>query len=127
MNDNTTKLIEQLAQKMGTTTEYLWAVLLRQAPIDSTINLIQIILVIFFGLFLYKTHKRLMAKTSDDKYAETNYEKYEMGASLPMVVGAIIFAILILASFFCIGDIINGYFNPEYWALDRVLSTLKSE
>ena len=128
MNDNnSTKLIEQLAAKFGTTTEYLWGVLLRQAPIDSTINLIQIALVMLFGWFLYKTHKRLMKKDGDGNYARNSYEKYEMGATLPMVIGAIVFAILIFVSFLCIPDIINGYFNPEYWALNKILSTLTNQ
>lgn len=39
MEEKTIKLIEQLAQKLGTTTEYLWAVLLKQAPIDATVVL----------------------------------------------------------------------------------------
>jgi len=124
MNDNTTKLLEQLAAKFGTTTEYLWRVLLKQAPIDSTINLIQIGLVMLFGWFLYKTHKRLMKKDGEGDYAKTYYEKYEAGAVIPMVIGAIVFAIFFLASFFCIPDVINGYFNPEYWALDKILSSL---
>ena len=127
MNDNTTKLLEQLAAKFGTTTEYLWMVLLRQAPIDSTINLIQIALVMLFGWFLYKTHKRLMKKDGEGNYAKTYYEKYEAGAVIPMVIGAIIFAIFFLASFFCIPDVINGYFNPEYWALDKILSSFSDK
>jgi hypothetical protein len=127
MNDNTAKLLEQLAAKFGTTTEYLWGVLLRQAPINSTINLIQITLVMLFGCFLYKTHKRLMKKDGEGDYAETYYEKYEAGAVMPMVIGAIVFAIFFLASFFCISDVINGYFNPEYWALDKILSSFSDK
>jgi hypothetical protein len=127
MNDNTAKLLEQLAAKFGTTTEYLWGALLRQAPIDSTINLIQIALVMLFGGFLYKTHKRLMKKESNGDYAETYYEKYEMGATLPMVIGVIIFAVFFIASFFCIPDVINGYLNPEYWALDKILSSFSDK
>jgi hypothetical protein len=127
MNDNTAKLLEQLAAKFGTTTEYLWGVLLRQAPINSTINLIQITLVMLFGCFLYKTHKRLMKKHGDSDYAETYYEKYEAGAVMPMVIGAIVFAIFFLASFFCISNVINGYFNPEYWALDKILSSFSDK
>lgn len=127
MNDNTTKLIEQLAQKMGTTTEYLWGVLLKQAPVSSTVTLIQVILVVLFGIFLYKTHIRLSKKNPNNKYEETGYEKYEAGAAIPMIILSVIFIVLALSSFCCIEDIINGYFNPEYWALDRILSSLNSK
>jgi len=121
MNEQTTKLIEQLSQKLGTTTEYLWSVLLKQAPIDATVTLFQTLCVMLFGLALWKIHKRLMKKESEDKYSETGYEKYEEGAIVPMIIATIIFAILFTIYFCCIGDIVNGYFNPEYWALERIL------
>jgi len=123
MNDNTTKLLEQLSQKMGTTSEYLWKVLLKQAPIDATISLIQTILIIFFGLMLYKIHKYLMKWVDSRGY--NGYEKYEEAASVPMIVGMIVFIILFIYAFCCIENVISGYFNPEYWALNRVLSILE--
>ena len=125
MNDNTTKLIEQLSQKLGTTTEYLWNVLLKQAHIDATTTLLQVIFILFFGVFLYKTHIKLSKKADDGKYSENFYQKYEELAVLPMFFGAIFFLILFIAAFFSIGDIVNGYFNPEFWALNKILSTFK--
>jgi hypothetical protein len=121
MNEQTTKVIEQLAQKLGTTTEYLWSVLLKQAPIDATVTLFQTLCVMIFGLALWKIHKRLLKKESKDEYSETWYEKYEEGAIIPMIIATIIFAILFIICFCCIDDIVNGYFNPEYWALERIL------
>lgn len=121
MNEQTTKLIEQLAQKLGTTTEYLWSVLLKQAPIEATVTLFQTLCVMLFGLALWKIHKRLLKKESEDKYSETGYEKYEESAIGPMIIATIVFAILFIICFCCVGDIVNGYFNPEYWALERIL------
>ena len=123
MNEQTTKLIEQIAQKLGTTTEYLWSVLLNQAPIDATVLFFKTVCVILFGLELLKIHKRLLKKESE--YSETGYEKYEEGAIVPMIIATTIFAILFIICFFCIGDIVNGYFNPEYWALERILHKCK--
>jgi len=51
------KVIEQLAQKLGTTTEYLWQVLVNQAYIDGIIGIIYIILTILAGYGLYRLHK----------------------------------------------------------------------
>lgn len=121
MNEETTKLIDQLAQKLGTTAEYLWSVLLKQAPIDSTVSLIQTICVMLFGFTLWKIHKRLLKKESTDRHADNGYDKYEDFAIIPMIIGTIVFVILFIISFCCIGDIVNGYFNPEYWALERIL------
>jgi ABC-type phosphate transport system permease subunit len=125
MNENTAKLIEQLAQKLGTTSEYLWRILLKQAAVDATTTLIQFLAVILFGITLWKIHKKLMKKVSDDKYAETGYDKYEEGAIVPMILSTVVFAILFIICFCCIGDIINGYFNPEYWALKTVLNSIR--
>ena len=126
MNDNTQKFLEQLSAKLGTTTEYLWGVLLKQAHVSATINLIQMTLVILFGVILYKVHRRLMKKDNDnDKYSETGYDKYEEAAIIPMILAALTFVVLLLISFACIDDIINGYFNPEYWALDKLISSVK--
>jgi uncharacterized membrane protein len=122
MNDQTTKLIDQLAQKLGTTTEYLWSVLLRQAPVDATITLIQVLLVIFSGIALYKMNKHF----SDDDNKISYYNAAE-AICVPMWIGAIIWIILAIASFFCIGDIINGYFNPEFWALEYIFESIKSK
>lgn len=124
MNENTTKLLEQLAQKLGTTTEYLWRVLLKQAPISATTTLIQIFLILLFAWGLWKIHKRLMKKKDDGKYSENLYEEWEIGAMVPMILGALIFSIMLVISLFSISDVINGYFNPEYWALKEVLNSL---
>ena len=119
-----TGLLEKLAEKLGTTTEYLWGVMINQAPISATTTLFQTLLVILFGLGLWKAHKWLMKKEEEGNYAETRYDKYEGGAIIPMVIGVIIFVILSIICFCCIGDIVNGYFNPEYWALNKVLNML---
>ena len=57
MNDQTAKLIEQLAQKLGTTTEYLWSVLIKQAPIDALSRLAFFIVSIIGGIIIYKAHR----------------------------------------------------------------------
>lgn len=125
MNENTAKLLEQLAQKLGTTSEYLWRVLLKQATIDATVNLIQITLIMLFGWMLYKIHRMLMVKKDYDGYNETGYSKYEEMAAIPMIIGCVVFAIMFIYAFFCIGNVVIGYFYPEYWALNKVLSSLK--
>jgi hypothetical protein len=125
MNETTAKLLEQLAAKLGTTSEYLWGVLLKQAPISATITLFQTLGVVIFGIALWRIHVRLMKKNKEDRYAECGYEKYDMGAVIPMVVGFIVFAILVVACLCSVESVANGYFNPEYWALKEILSSLK--
>lgn len=122
MNENTTKLIEQLAEKMGTTSQYLWSILIKQAPVDATITLIQILISIAFAFVFYKIHNRL---SKSDKDGYNRYDENEFTVVI-MVLSLVCVAILLIASFCCIGDVVNGYFNPEYWALDKVLHSIKS-
>lgn len=124
MNEQTTKLIEQLAQKLGTTTEYLWSVLLKQAQIQSMVTLFQFLLIAILGYVLFKIHKSLSIVKDYDGHHETGYSHYEDSNTIMIIAGAI-FAILVLLAFFCIGDVFNGFFNPEYWALSKVLSVIK--
>ena len=119
MNEQTTKLIEQLAQKLGTTAEYLWTVLLKQAPISAATDALYFILVIIAGIGLWKLHRYLSKERGE--YEHSIYYDQEETVIIPMVIIAIIWGICFIACFFSIGNIINGFFNPEYWALKEVL------
>ena len=122
MNEETTKLIEQLAQKLGTTAEYLWRVLIKQAPISAATDLLYLVLIIITGIVLFNIHKRL---AKEDEHGDSAYFTFEEGAAVPMIIGVIIWGILFIVCFFSIGDIINGFLNPEYWALNNVLNAAK--
>jgi ABC-type multidrug transport system permease subunit len=122
MNEQTTKLIEQLAQKLGTTAEYLWTVLIKQAPISAATDALYFILVIIGGIILYRVHKYLGKETDGNN---SIYYDQEENVIIPMGIAAIIWAICFIACFFSIGNIINGFFNPEYWALKEVLGSCK--
>jgi len=112
MNDNTTKLLEQLANKLGTTSGYLWGVLVKQAPVSATITLMYLLLTIAYGFVLYKTYKKAFSV-----YAMPRF--FWIGA-------AVLFGIIFIILFFSLDNIINGYFNPEYWALNKILESIKS-
>lgn len=127
MNDQQTKLIEQLAQKLGTTTEYLWGVLVRQAFIDSIGSLFQMAIIVLYGIILYRLHKRFIKEEKiEGSYNafQNTYYRYESTIYI-MFLGLVIFIILAFIAFFAIGDVINGFINPEYWALEKVLRIIK--
>jgi len=122
----TNQLLMQLAQKLGTTTEYLWSILVNQAPIAATTLLVQTIIVLIFGYFLYRMHIHLSKKRVDSRQNEYKlYWEYEEFASIPMIIGIVIFIILIIICFCSFDSVIYGYFNPEYWALKEILNSLK--
>ena len=123
MNDQTTKLIEQLAQKLGTTAEYLWTVLLKQAPISALTDLFYLVITTIIGIGLYKLHK-YFCKDGIGEYDNSLYDDNDYVAPV-MIALTIIWGICIIACFFSIGNIINGFVNPEYWALKQILSSCK--
>ncbi len=113
---------EQLAIKLGTTADYLWSVLLKQAPISALTDLIYFILISIGGIILFKAHKRF-SKLGEDGW--TN--KYEDSEELVFVMGVIVllWGVSFIVAFLSLGNVINGFFNPEYWALNQVISNLK--
>ncbi len=121
MDNNTKDLIDKIAQQLGTTSEYLWKILLTQAPIDAIISLILIIITIGFGCVLFKVDKYLrnkgLYKPDDDFDMFTIY-------GVAMIISLVGFLILLIGSICSISDIVNGFFHPEYWALKKVLSSI---
>lgn len=122
MNTETVNLLTGLAAKLGTTSEYLWEILLKQAPISSTIILVQIIFTVLSGIFLWKLHK-YFSKETDERYSM--YDRGNGGLEALMVMFSSLILITSIILFFGIADMLNGYFNPEYWALNKILNVLK--
>lgn len=118
-----TELLDKLASKLGTTAEYLWAVLLKQAPIAASVTLFQLIVICIVGFYLYKAHKRF---SKPDSYDNCNqYENHDyLGPT--MVCLFLVWGFLAVIAFLCIDEIFYGYFNPEYWALQEILSNLNN-
>lgn len=119
MNKETTQLLQQLADKLGTTTEYLWGVLIRQAPIDATTTLIQFFLILLMGYGIWRVHKRCMAPYKAGAHHSVYYESDGAGPAVAIVT--VFWLVLFILCFCCLSDVINGYFNPEYWALNKIL------
>jgi hypothetical protein len=126
MNEQTAKLLEQLANKLGTTSDYLWSILLKQAPIDATVTLLQTLFLFIVGWGLWKVHKKLLTKPKGQDYYESYYQKYDINAAVLMVFVTIGWGIMMIIYFCSFDSIISGFFNPEYWALEEILNSLRS-
>ncbi len=110
-------LLEKLAEKLGTTTEYLWKVLIKQAPINSLIDLLQYLIIIVGCFIWWKYAKFTHKKVNDENWDDITYAG-------PAITGVIL-AILVIAMFFCLHTTIVGFLNPEYWALKYILNRIK--
>lgn len=111
MNEQTTKMIEELSQKLGTTVQHLWGVLVKQAPIDSTVDIFVLTLWLYFQIRLLKVIRR-----------KTEGRSPEWDEKLPPYIFWFATAGFLFLSFtYNINLIVAGFVNPEYWALKQIL------
>lgn len=112
-----TDTINILADKLGTTGQHLWGVLMKQAFYSSVIDLITfIILCIATGV---------CAKISTNCWKKSE-EKDEFIAAA--ILTLIVAGIGLIFCFFGVADMstwLSGLYNPEYWALNQVMSIMK--
>lgn len=113
MDDKTLAFLQALAAKLGTTAEYLWGVLLRQAPISGGITPALIVLAwaAIIGGMRY-THNKVKRR-----------EWHADGEAVPaFVILGVCSIFAVLGTSFESRDAITAIINPEYWALKQVLS-----
>lgn len=124
MNEETSKLIQQLADKLGTTAEHLWAVLCRQAPISATVDSVLCIAAVAaaWGAFRLVQRKTTRVKTKSESGYERESAEWEdepaFLAWLLWIVLAVIACAIIVTS---ASGIAAGFVNPEYWALKQII------
>jgi hypothetical protein len=117
MNEQTIQLLRDLASRLGTTTEYLWSVLIKQAPRSAISDLIMICIMVSVSYlswaFLFKKYQKLFAP--NDCY------EYGIEYALSILVTAALMVATLAITLSNIENIISGLFNPEFWALQEIL------
>lgn len=120
MSEQTTKLIEALAAKLGTTAEHLWGVLIRQAPISATIDMVSVALFAVLLVCAWRLRARCIRDEKDKNYGA--WADDSPASIVSATVLGITSVALPLVLMVTISDSLAGFFNPEYWALKQVLS-----
>jgi hypothetical protein len=115
MNEQTAKLLEDLAAKLQVSSAHLWEVLVTQAYIYSVTQL-----VVFFALSI--------AAYNCCKYLQKKYKSLDDASDGAWVI--LLVVILMYVAYVCyfllsLDSIIAGLVNPEYMAIKTVLSGLK--
>lgn len=111
MNEATAKLIEELAAKLGTTVEHLWAVLIRQAPISAVVGLAVDAVFIWLVVLGWK------------KLSKVDFDSWDgdMGKGM-LYAGLSLATAIVVACVLCeLPVLVAGLINPEYWALKQVM------
>lgn len=122
MNEQTATLVTQLAAKLGTTSEYLWAVLLKQAPVQGWIMAVEYIVTFAVIYAVWKWRDSLSAAI---KWCFEEGEGSAILCFIGLGIVGIASTVWLIACMFGITDIITAFVNPEYWALKQVLAAVK--
>lgn len=109
--------MEVLAAKLGTTVEYLWGVMLSQAPVAAMNNLIFIVTTTVLTWLCVRRHKKLIEPI--DEY-RNGYD--EVANVTLMICWLVVCAVGVIASLFLIPATVTALVNPEYWALKQILN-----
>jgi hypothetical protein len=120
MNEQTLKLVEHLAQRLGTTSEYLWGVLIKQSEVQAWISLSSILAFCLFAFCLF-----LYSKWFYKNYQEIYDNDHEMPHTMALISLSCIAFLWFVASVFDVHSIITVLNNPEYWALKQILEAIK--
>lgn len=110
MNEQAVLFLKELSNKLGTTSEYLFSALVKQAPISGIINLLVIVLL-FVLTFLWT---RNVYKKSCLHYYEEESIRFFAWLSV------IILLFISLCMLESLPIVISGLINPEYWALKEI-------
>ncbi|MCB9500268.1 MAG: hypothetical protein H6690_03355 [Erysipelotrichaceae bacterium] len=114
-----TELLEKLSSELGTTTEYLWGVLIKQAQVEIYqyfVLLALTVLGIILTVMLLKTTQKYW-----DEYSAPAIAWINLG--LGISIGLATF-VGILNALFSVKSLLSAIYNPEYWALTQILEKL---
>lgn len=118
MNERLNNALAALAEKLGTSVDHLWAVLVRQATLEGYIALCQYAILILVSPFLFSWYKRTAAKMEDKNFDE----REGMMVMLCIVIG--VWSVASLVAAFSTSETITKLGNPEYWALKEILRSV---
>ena len=112
MNKTSEQLVSELSEKLGTTAEHLWGVLVAQAPIEASL-FAGFALLMIAGL--YFSLKYVEKKTVINEEWDSDF------SFIAWVLLSIYGLVTLLFSIDAISTIITVIFNPEFWALQQIL------
>ena len=117
MNENTEILLRQLAEKLGTTSEYLWQNLLNQAPISGSFGILYVTIIISAIIFFAKIIKKKIPTWKQKKADfEINFNLTVFGISMSFFGGG---------SLVILHNSVTAFMNPGFWAMKEILYLLK--
>lgn len=111
MNPDLEKMLTEMALKLNTSADALWAALLWQARIDAAVNLVAFSAITVVLIIAYaKIQKYRRREDCDDEVVAWAFLVYG--------VSALVLALIALA---CLYEGTVAALNPEYWAIKSLM------
>lgn len=114
MDDKTLQAVTALANKLGTTAEYLWGVLVKQAPLSGALDLAVLAAWVAACVWLVRFVRKNTAG-DDPKWDD------EVGRTFAWGGVVIVCSLTALIGGLSISGAVTAIVNPEYWALRQIL------
>ena len=136
------QIINVLSEKLGTTAENLYAVLIEQAKVYAVKGILLALLsvaivctaAVFTWQIFFKPRYEINGYSEKEKVSAFAYFNQDIDSDGKIVILVILEAILLILAviftivFFCIvSSLLNALINPDFWALDYILKALKQE
>jgi hypothetical protein len=122
MTDQVMEILRLLAEKFGTTTEFLWGIMVRQAYVYGITAIICFLVtsILIFGW------NWLWWRAEVDEETSRRDKGDRMFAIFMCRLGGL-FLMFLWTCFFLSGmfEVTTALINPEYWAIKQVLGGLK--
>jgi len=124
MKEEILKRLDALADKLGTSAQFLFNLYVKQAHVQVVNTLTYGVFTLILGVAAcYLLHKGISIQTND----ELNWREQNKGIA-PTIVGAIlgVVAICFLIAFID-GNLYTALMNPQYWAFKEILHDLHGQ
>lgn len=122
IDDKTAELIKSLASKLGTTADHLWGVLVHQAPITATVDVLTSIAFIVVTVIWMRTvakKTKTPPETVDDRYPRAEWDD-DVAVFFSWLSVAILTVLCAVFVSVALQEAATALFNPEYWAMSQL-------
>jgi formate-dependent nitrite reductase membrane component NrfD len=109
---NITSMLEKIADKIGTTVDKIFPWYVKQEYISAIMSLFEIILAIVIGSIMLKMC-----------YKKASFKNHDINIYFT-IIGFVLLIVGILCLIFGLSGIVTGIMNPEYHALQSLVSDM---
>lgn len=115
--DRALEMLDNFAKKLGTTSDKMFGVLVKQAKIDAISSILENACLIAVSIFGIMANMHFMTNAN----YQQNYGYYFLTAA---IIVCLITVFVVINS---IGNIITGFINPQYSAMNEIAAYFKSQ